>query len=112
MLKELAGVTGAILLKHAALRRLLCKCSSKVRGLDEKAQQEAANRFMLFVAPSVMVILSLAFLYTTDAFQDSQTRWASSDGPKTTGEWAGLILTSFMIYETAAQNGVCLQRRE
>lgn len=99
MLPELAGVTTAILLKHAALRRLLCWCSSKVRVLDEKAQQEAANRLMLFVAPSMMVILSLAFLYSTDAFQDAQTRWASSDGPKTAGEWAGLILASFMIYE-------------
>ena len=88
----------------------------KVRGLDEKAQQEAmnrskprlllgvffdkalqrvlayhidlyiyiylyiglnmfeqaANRFMLFVAPSTMVILSVAFLYSSDAYQ---ARW-------------------------------------
>ncbi|CAK9003085.1 unnamed protein product [Durusdinium trenchii] len=99
MLVELAGITGAILLKHAVLRRLLCCCSSQVRDLNEKEQQEVVNRLMLFVAPSTMVVLSVASLYSSDAFQDPQSRWASSDGPTTAGEWAGLILASFMIYE-------------
>ena len=97
---DVAGMTGAMMLQHTLLRRLLVYWPH-ARDMDPKEQQQMANRLMLFVAPPTMVTLSAVFL-CSDGFTDPEVRWANvASGPATTGEWAGRVFVGFNLYELA-----------
>eukprot|EP00930_Biecheleria_cincta_P063743 TRINITY_DN49279_c0_g1_i1.p1 TRINITY_DN49279_c0_g1~~TRINITY_DN49279_c0_g1_i1.p1 ORF type:complete len:251 (+),score=24.09 TRINITY_DN49279_c0_g1_i1:57-809(+) len=97
---HLAGTIAAICAQHGAAAGMLYRFRPKVRDLEAKDRQELANRVLLFLWPSAMVVLSVLFLYRrAEAFFDHEVRWAKHQGPVTVGEWAGRFMVAFNLYE-------------